>query len=127
MTRSRRLYILGATLAVLAVLFLLLGIGALGIIGSGDRDAIYLAVPAVAVVGAAVVRFRAGGMALAMAAAALTTLVVAVVAVVLVLVTDESASILDIVGISGMYAAMFAFSAWLFRGAATSPSRVGTA
>jgi hypothetical protein len=54
-------------------------------------------------------------MALALAAAAVTTLVVAVVAVVLVVRNDESASLVDVVGISGMYAALFAASAWLFR------------
>ena len=45
------------------MLFLLLGIGALGIVGDGDRDMLYLAAPVVALVGAVVARFRAHGMA----------------------------------------------------------------
>lgn len=120
MTRSRRLYALGAALAVATVLFLVLASGALGIVGSGELDAIYLAVPAVAVLGAGAARFRATGMALAMAAAAVTTVGAALVAVAVVLATDETASILDIVGISGMFAVMFAVSALLFRSAATT-------
>ena len=54
-------------------------------------------------------------LALALGAAAVTTLVVAVVAIVLVVRNDESASLVDVVGISTMYAALFAGSAWLFR------------
>ena len=114
MNTARRRYVQAAALAVVTALFLLFGIGALGIVGDGDRDAMYLAAPAVALLGALVARFRAAGMALALSGAALTTLVVAVVAVVLVVRADESASLLDIVGISAMYAALFAASGWLF-------------
>lgn len=114
MTTARRHYLLGCAVAVATVLFLLFGIGALGIVGEGERDAIYLAAPVVVVLGAIVVRFRAVGLALVLAAAAVTTLVAAVVAIVLVVRADESASLLDVVGISGMYAALFAASGWLF-------------
>ena len=115
MTTARRTYLLAAALAVATVLLLLLGIGALGIVGDGDRDAVYLVVPAVLVVGALAARFRASGMAAALAATAATTVVVALVAVLLVVRADESASLLDIVMVSGLYAALFAGSAWLFR------------
>jgi hypothetical protein len=50
--RSRYLLALGVCLGT--VLFLLLGIGALGIVGDGDRDWLYLAAPAVLLVVAAV-------------------------------------------------------------------------
>ena len=40
MTTARRTYLLAAALAVATVLLLLLGIGALGIVGDGDRDAL---------------------------------------------------------------------------------------
>lgn len=114
-TSARRSYVQATVLAVATVLFLLFGIGALGIVGDGDRDAMYLAAPGVALLLAVVFRFRAHGMALALGAAAVTTLVVAAVAVALVVRADEPASLLDVVGISGMYAALFAASAWLFR------------
>ena len=109
---QRYLLALGASL--LTVLLLLFGIGALGIVGDGDRDAIYLAAPAVALVVAVATRFRAGGMAVALAAASVTTVVAGVVAVVLVATDREEASLVDVVGISGMYAVLFAFAAWLF-------------
>ena len=114
MTASRRRYVQAATLAVATALFLLLGIGALGIVGDGDRDMLYLAAPVVALVGAAAARFRAPGMAAALGAAAVTTLAAGVVAVVLVVRADETASLVDIAGLSGMYALLFAASAWLF-------------
>lgn len=109
---QRYLVALGASL--LTVLLLLFGIGALGIVGDGDRDAMYLAAPAVALVVAVVTRFRASGMAIALAAASLTTVVAGVVAVVLVATDRENASLVDVVGISGMYAVLFALAAWLF-------------
>ena len=56
-------------MAVGTVLFLLLGIGALGIVGDGDRDWLYLAAPAVLLVVAVATRFRPGGMVLALGAA----------------------------------------------------------
>ena len=107
-------YLLALGVSVLTVLFLLFGIGALGIVGDGDRDAMYLAGPVVALLVAAATRFRAPGMAVALAAASLTTVAVGVVAVVLVATDRESASLLDVVGISGMYAVLFALAAWLF-------------
>jgi len=107
-------YLLALGLSLLTVLFLLFGIGALGIVGDGDRDAMYLAAPAVGLLVALVTRFRAPGMALALAAAALTTVGAGVVAVVLVATDRESASLVDVVGITGMYAVMLAAAAWLF-------------
>lgn len=109
---QRYLVALGASL--LTVLLLLFGIGALGIVGDGDRDAMYLAAPAVALAVAVVTRFRPSGMAIALAAASLTTVGAGVVAVVLVATDRERASLVDVVGITGMYAVLFALAAWLF-------------
>lgn len=116
-------YRLAIGLALAAALFLLWGIGALGIIGAGGPpDLMYLAALAVGVVGALVARFRPAGMALALGATALALMVVAVVAIGAGLHHEPGASVIEILGISGMYAAMFAGSAWLFHRASQSPA-----
>ena len=107
-------YVLALGVSVATVAFLLVGIGALGIVGDGDRDALYLAAPAVALLVALVTRFRPAGMALALAAAAVVTVVAGAVAVGLVVTDRESASILDVVMLTVMYAGLFAVGAWLF-------------
>ena len=107
-------YALALAVSVGTVLFLLFGIGALGIVGEGERDWLYLAPPAVLLVVAAATRFRPGGMVLALGAAAATTLVAGAVAVVLVATDDTTASIADVVMLTGMYAGLFAAGAWLF-------------
>ncbi|HSU02312.1 MAG TPA: hypothetical protein VLK03_07150 [Nocardioides sp.] len=103
---------LGVSLAT--TLFLLLGIGALGIVGDGDRDVLYLAAPVVGLLVAIATRFTPRGMALALAAAAATTVVAGVVAVALVATDRATGSLPDVVMLTGMYAALFAFAAWLF-------------
>ena len=107
-------YVLALGVSAATVLFLLFGIGALGIVGDGDGDAFYLAAPAVLLVVAVATRFRPGGMVLALGGAALATVVAGAVAVGLVLTDRETASLLDVVGLTGMYAALFAVAAWLF-------------
>lgn len=107
-------YVLALGVSALTVLFLLFGIGALGIVGDGDRDAYYLAAPVVLAVVAVATRFRPGGMVLALGGAALATVVAGAVAVGLVVTDRETASLLDVVGLTGMYAALFAGAAWLF-------------
>ena len=110
-------YLLGVGAAVGTLLFLILAIGALGIIGDGGRDdRMYLAVPAVLVLGTIVARLRAPGMSLALLATGATQVLVTLVA--LVAGVPEEASIVDILGINAMYAALFCLSAWLFRRAA---------
>ena len=84
MTRKTS-YRLGLLLTVGTVLFLVLGAGALGIIGAGGRpDLMYLGVIAVGVVGALAARFRAHGMSLTLLAMAAAQVVVALVALVAV-------------------------------------------
>ena len=116
-------YLLGVGAAVGAVLFLILAIGALGIIGDGGRDdRMYLAVPAVLVLGTIVARLRAPEMSLVLLATAATQVLVTVVG--LVAGVPEDASIVDILGINAMFAALFCLSAWLFRRAAEQGSPV---
>ena len=113
-TSTTTRYLLALGVSVGTVLFLLLGIGALGIVGDGDRDAVYLAAPATALLVAVVTRFRAAGMALALGSAALVTALAGGWSVGLVATDRVEASVLDVVVLSGMYAALFAFAAWLF-------------
>jgi len=76
-------YRIGVGLAVFASALLLWFNGAVGIIGSEDNPAnlLYLGVILAALVGSVASRFRAGGMALAMAAAAALQVIVGVLAV----------------------------------------------
>ncbi|RYC14234.1 hypothetical protein [Nocardioides zhouii] len=118
-TSTTQRYVLALGVSIGTVLFLLLGIGALGIVGDGDRDWLYLAAPVVSLAVAVATRFRPTGMATALAASAVTTLVAGAVALVLVALDEASASVLDVVMLTGLYAALFAVAAWLF-------TRVGT-
>ena len=116
-------YRLGLALATGTALFLVLGIGALGIIGEGgSNDRMYLAVLAVFLIGTIAARFQPRGMALALAATAVTQVVVGLVAIGRGLHTSPGASVLEIVGLTFMYAVMFAASAWLFQRAAGQES-----
>lgn len=116
---ARTLYRLGLTVAVLTALFLFLAIGALGIIGAGgEHDRMYLGVFATLVVGAAISRLRPRGMAYALLATALSMGVAAVVALARGLQDTPGASVLEILGLTGMYMALFGLSAWLFKRAA---------
>ena len=113
MTANTR-YLLALGVSIGTVLFLLLGIGALGIVGDGDRDALYLAAPAVLLLVALATRFRARGMVLALGAAALATVVAGAWSVGLVVADDVDASAGDVVMLTAMYAALFGVGAWLF-------------
>ncbi len=122
-------YRAGLALAAGTALFLLLGMGALGIIGAeGDRaDLMYLGVLAVGVVGSLVARFRAGPMAVAMAATAGAVAVVGVIALAAGLGPMNPR--IEIIGLTGMFMALFLASAWLFQRAAggqTPPSERST-
>lgn len=108
-----RYYLRAVLVAVATVVFLLFGAGALGIIGDGGRpDRMYLAVIAVGLVGAAISRLRARGMAWTMAAMAVAQVVVPVVAI--ATGQAEGASLVDLAGLTLMYAGLFALAGWLF-------------
>ena len=118
MTTPRTRYLLAVVVAVGTTAFLLFGIGALGIIGAGGRpDLMYLGAVGVGLVGVAIARFHPAGMALALAATAAATLSVGVIAIGAGLSEREGASVIEILGLSGMYAVMFGASALLFRSA----------
>jgi len=113
---STTTYRLALAVAVGTVLFLLLGIGALGVIGSGGpADRVYLAVPLVLLLGSILARRRPGGMAVTMLATAAAQVLAPVVAFAAGLEGTEGASVLDVVGLTGMFAGLFLLSAWLFR------------
>jgi hypothetical protein len=108
-------YRLGIGVAVATVLFLVWAVGALGIIGEGgEPDRIFVGVLAVLAVGTVVARLRPRGMALALLATAAAQLLVAVIAIAAGLQDTEGASVVEILGINAMYAALFGLSSWLF-------------
>lgn len=123
MTSPHTYYRLAVGVTLVTVLFLILAIGALGIIGAGGRpDRIYVAVLGVLVLGTVIARLRPGGMAVTLAATALTQAVVSATALLAGLHQDPGAPIVDIVGLTAMYASLFGLAAWLFWRAANQPA-----
>ena len=121
-------YRLALAVAVCTVLLLLLGIGALGVIGSGGpADRVYLAVPVVLLLGSILARLRPGGMAVTMLATAATQVLAPAVAFAARLEGTEGASVLDVVGLTGMFTGLFLLSAWLFRRSARQRTRAAVA
>ena len=98
--------------AVGAALMLVWANLAVGLIGSENNPAnlMYLGVLAVGIIGALVARFHARGMARALSAMALAQALVALVALGL-----RSSGPLEIVAVNGLFVALFAGSAYLFR------------
>ncbi|GAA4399872.1 hypothetical protein GCM10023168_07880 [Fodinibacter luteus] len=120
-------YWLAVVLAVGTVLLLVLGAGALGVIGAGGpADRVFLAVPVVLVVGSLLARFRPRGMAVALLATAATQVLAPVVAFAAGLEGTAGASVVDVVGLTAMLSGLFVLAAWLFRRAdeATEPDGV---
>jgi hypothetical protein len=113
-------YRIGLGLAVASGLFLLWGIAAMGIVGSeGDPfDRLYLAVLGIGIGGALLARLQAQGMAVALAAMALGVAAATVLALMLGKQDSPVSSVLEILTINGLFVALFAAAAWLFRGAA---------
>lgn len=112
---ARTYYRLGLALAVLTALFLVWAVGALGIIGEGGKpDRMYLGVLVTLVVGSALARLRPRGMAYALLATAAAQAVVAVIALATGQQDTPGASVVEILGLTAMYVAMFGLSAWLF-------------
>ena len=101
----------------LAAAFLLVWVNlAVGIIGTEDNPAnlMYVGVLAVGLVGAMISRFRSPGMARALFAMALAQALVAVIAVIAGFGSQWS-GLAQIVGVTGLFVALFAGSALLFR------------
>lgn len=125
MTSPQTYYRLAVAVTLATALFLVLAIGALGLIGAGGRpDRIYAAVLGVLVLGTVIARLRPGGMAVALAATALAQAVVSATALLAGLHQDAGASVVDIVSVTGMYAALFGLAAWLFWRATDQPGQV---
>lgn len=113
-----RSYLLGSVVGLGTALVLVLGAGALGIIGDGGRrDLVYVAVLAVGLVGVVLSRLRPEGLAVTLAAMALTQLLVT--GVVFAAGLTDDASTADLLGLSAMFAGGFALAGWLYRRAAT--------
>ncbi|MCK0110567.1 hypothetical protein MWU75_00200 [Ornithinimicrobium sp. F0845] len=123
MTTGTSAYRLGLLVTVGTAALLVLGAGALGIVGSGGRaDLLYGAVLAVLVLGALLARFRARGMAVTLVAAAVATVAVTVGVLVAVVPGRDDVSVLDLVGLTMMYAGLFGLAAWLFGRATARPA-----
>lgn len=113
-TTSKWHYLLALGLTVGSALFLVLAVGALGIIGDGGRpDRIYVAVLGVLIVGGVVARLRPRGMAIVLAATALTMALATAIA--LLAGWHGDAPVVDILAITAMYVALFGAASWLFR------------
>jgi hypothetical protein len=106
--------------ALAAALFLLWLMGAVGVIGvEGDRaDLMYFGVLAVGIVGAIIARFKPHGMARALYATALAQALVAVIALIAGKHESSISSVAEILGLNGIFVALFLGSAWLFQRAA---------
>lgn len=117
-------YRIGAGLAVLASLLLLWINAAVGIIGSEDHPAnlLYLAVIAVAFLGAAASRFRAGGLSRSILCAAALQIAIGVLAVVRGWGEGSENWPRPVIVLSIIFALIWLASAYLFRKAAIAPS-----
>lgn len=111
----------GGVATALAATFLLIWVnGAVGIIGDEDnpQNGIYLAEILIALFGALLARFRAPGMALAMAAAGLTQAAIGLTALIAGWGANEPPGALGVLMINGFFAVLWLVSAALFWNAA---------
>jgi hypothetical protein len=125
-TRSAQYRIAAGT--ALAATFLLVWInGAVGIIGSEQEDAnvLYGGVLAVALIGVIIARVRPAGMALAMGATALAQALVPVIALTLELGSIASVGSPEVLGLTGLFVALWLVSALLFHKSARTQSSAG--
>ena len=106
--------------ALATTLFLVWSVLAVGVIGeTGDpADLMYVGVLAVGFIGAVIARFQPHGMARALLATALAQALVAVVALIAGKHQAPISSVFEILGLNGLFVALFIGSAWLFRHAA---------
>jgi hypothetical protein len=105
----------------LAAAFILIWLNlAVGIIGTEDNPAnlMYGGVLAVGIFGAIIARFQADGMARVLLATAFAQALVAVIALIAGAGSTDPTWPLDISALTGVFAALWLLSAWLFRKAA---------
>lgn len=122
---GHRTYRAAVGVALATAVLLIWGNAALGLIESENNPAnlMYGGVLAVGIAGAFVARLQSDGMARALMATALAQALVAVIALLAGLGTMD----LDIVMLTGFFAALWLTSAWLFRRAARERASAGAA
>lgn len=113
---SEKTYRLAMGMAIMAMLLLVWGNLAVGVIGAEDNpvNLLYFAVPVVGFIGAVIVGFRPRGMAFALLGAALTQALVTLTA----FVTgwgDPWGEPMEVVLVNGFFVLLFCAAAWLFR------------
>lgn len=118
-------YRFAVSLALVGALFPFYVEGAVGIVDTPRWPTIrlQLGVLAVGIIGAVIARFQPHGMARALFATALAQALVAVSAVIAGMGAYTPA--LEILGVNGMFIALFVGSAWLFRRAAREQHPAG--
>lgn len=117
-------YRAGAALSLATALLVVWSTGAVGIIGTEREPAnvLYAAVLLVALAGALLARFRAGGMAWAMAAAAVVQGLVPAIAPLYDPASRELVMSEKVLGVTVLFVVLWLASAWLFRRAAAEPA-----
>jgi hypothetical protein len=102
---------------------------AVGLIGSEDNPAnlMYFGVLAALIIGAFIARLEPHGMARALFATALAQALVAVIALIAGEHQSSVSSASEILGVNGLFVALFAGSAMLFRRAGATGSERGSA
>ena len=120
MQKGNITYRYALALALASAIFLLVLIGAVGVIGvEGDRfDLVYFGVVAIGIFAAIITRFRPRGMAVALFSMALAQALVAVVALIIGKQHVEVSSVTEILGLNGFFVVLFIGSALLFLRAA---------
>ncbi len=100
---------------------------AVGIIGTEDNPAnlMYIGVLAVGIIGARIARFQPHGMSRALFATALAQALVAVITLIAGEHRDPVSSVAQILGVNGIFIALFVGSALLFRHAAREQTPAG--
>lgn len=111
-----RAYRTAMGIAIAAMLILVWGNLAVGIIGAEDNPAnrLYFAVPVVGFLGATLARFRPLGMALALIGAALAQVLITLAAFAAG-IGDPWNESLEVVWLNGFFVLLYCGSAWLFR------------
>jgi hypothetical protein len=120
MITNKTAYRIAAVIALGTALLLVWGVSAMGVIGAeGDPfDLLYIAVLAVGLVGAVLVRFRPEGMVLVLVAMAVTQALIALIGLAIGKQDVPVSSVAEILYLNGFFVALFLGSAWLFRHAA---------
>jgi hypothetical protein len=111
-------YRAAAVIALVATFLLIWVNGAVGIIGDGPINMLYLGVVAVEFLGACLVGFKARGMMWSLVATALATFLIPIIALI-VQTPDFSPGVWQVFGLNGFFVILYAGSALLFRQAVT--------